>query len=1315
MQVWIPLVALFLYLVVALGVMLNGVAMALRSDIPSSAPLVLSPSLEVLQGVPFNAEGVQVGDRILSVNGVPVGSRAEWYRALRHALPDSPLSVQVLRNGETLSLSLPSPYFRMASSRQSFFAALLVAVVYWVAAAWMLWVRRGRTSGRWLAFFFLSVATACAGLVDWSTVQQFVPLWLLSLALAGGTAVGLTLYFPREDVVLYRAGWVTWVAFLPGLLAFGLALQGYLNSQPNQFTLGFRALIILLALAAIFAFGWMLFRRRRALTPVEREQLRHALLGGVVAFTPLVVYWIISLFRPVNAPSALVLLPLMIFPAVIGYTIQRYRLTQTEFVLSRALLYGGMAVLIAVGYALLVTGLSLIAGQLLNVYQPVLLGLIFFVLALVFVPLRNSLQHTVDAVFFRGQQVFQERLQTFSGELTRAVELKAILAVLRRYLEEALMPGHLHVFVYDALSDQYVATPGADGRLTSDLRFAPTSPLVQMLAARRGPVLYNDQESIPVAMQAERARIELLGATLFIPLPGRERLSGWVVLGERTTGEPYTPRELGYAEALCDQAALAIERAQVLANMENRVRQMNVLTRVAQGVNVTPGLDDILELIYAQTSQIITCDEFRIMLHDEQNDTYTYAFYLEQDERISAKENKPVPAGQALEQEVIRLQRAIRTDDYNREVQRRGVGEPRPGVFAYLAVPLNTGARTIGALSLFSKDPRLEYTAEQENLAQSIANQVAGAIVKARLLEETERRALQLTTLNEMTRQLTSTLELEPLLQNILRSAVDILSCDAGSLLLIDEATEELVFRVVVSPVANTLLNRRLPPGKGVVGQAVKSRQPIIVNDVSKYPEWFSQTDRQTGYFTHALLAIPLMVKDKVIGVIEVINKKDGSPFTRDDQDLLSAFAAQAAVAIENARLYTMTDQALAERVEELSIMQRIDRELNTSLDTTRAMRTTLEWAMRRSGAQAGLIGILQENGLRIMASQGYADELEPFQNAPLPLEQYNLDEALQEAVPMRRSLTEEDGARLLRSARSQILIPIRRETNTIGVILLESTSPEQASEEVMDFLSRLSDHASIAIFNAQLYQAVQNANLAKSEFVSFVAHELKNPMTSVKGYTELLAAGAVGPVNEAQANFLNTIRANIERMNTLVSDLNDLSKIEVGRLRLEFKAVSLAEVVEGVVRSTRRQIDEKKQTLEIAIPADLPPAWADRTRLEQVLVNLVSNAHKYTPQGGHILVAAERAKNVWNPEGVPEVIHVWVKDDGIGISEEDQKKIFQKFFRSEDPKTREVPGTGLGLNITKSLVEMQGGNIWFESEFRKGTTFHFTVPISQQ
>jgi signal transduction histidine kinase len=229
------------------------------------------------------------------------------------------------------------------------------------------------------------------------------------------------------------------------------------------------------------------------------------------------------------------------------------------------------------------------------------------------------------------------------------------------------------------------------------------------------------------------------------------------------------------------------------------------------------------------------------------------------------------------------------------------------------------------------------------------------------------------------------------------------------------------------------------------------------------------------------------------------------------------------------------------------------------------------------------------------------------------------------------------------------------------------------------------------------------------------VAHELKNPMTSIKGYTELLSAGAVGPINEMQTNFLTTIRSNVERMSTLVSDLNDNAKIEAGRLRLEYKAVDIHDVVDEVVRSTRRQIEDKKQELQLDVPDTMPPIWADRTRIGQILTNLVSNAHKYTPESGKIIFGAAVAANQWDPSGAAQVVHIWVKDNGIGISPEDQPKIFGKFFRSDDQKAREVPGSGLGLNITRSLVEMQGGKIWFESEYRKGTTFHFTIPVAEE
>jgi signal transduction histidine kinase len=609
-----------------------------------------------------------------------------------------------------------------------------------------------------------------------------------------------------------------------------------------------------------------------------------------------------------------------------------------------------------------------------------------------------------------------------------------------------------------------------------------------------------------------------------------------------------------------------------------------------------------------------------------------------------------------------------------------------------------------------TSDSGTVYSRGQLELLQAIADQTAGAIVKARLLQEAEQRARQLSTLNDVTRQLTSTLELEPLLQNILRSAVGILNCEAGTLFLVDEQTRELVFRVTAGPVAKDVLGQRLPAGSGIVGRAVATASAVIENNVKPSDDWSSDPEMQRGFQTRAVLTVPLLVHDSVMGVIEVINRKDGLPFVEEDLTLLTAFGGQAAVAMENSRLYTLTDQELADRVEELSVMQRIDRELNASLETGRAMRITLEWALRQSNAEAGLVGMVEGEKLNIVAHEGYGDLFTRSEAPSMPLNLPALQAAVETGLPQRMQIQAPGTGSLLRAARNQIVIPIRREASVIGLLILESSAGTQAD---LPFLSRLSDHAAIAISNAQLYAEVQRANIAKSDFVSLVAHELKNPMTSIKGYAELLSAGAVGTINEMQANFLNTIRSNTERMSTLVSDLNDNSKIEAGRLRLDFKAVELKEVVEEVVRSTKRQIDDRKQVIQVLLPG-LPKVWGDRTRIAQVLVNLVSNAHKYTPEGGVLVVAAEASDNRWDAEGAKQVVHMWVKDNGIGISPEDQVKVFQKFFRSEDQKAREAPGTGLGLNITKSLVEMQGGRIWFESQYREGTTFHFTIPVAE-
>jgi signal transduction histidine kinase len=367
------------------------------------------------------------------------------------------------------------------------------------------------------------------------------------------------------------------------------------------------------------------------------------------------------------------------------------------------------------------------------------------------------------------------------------------------------------------------------------------------------------------------------------------------------------------------------------------------------------------------------------------------------------------------------------------------------------------------------------------------------------------------------------------------------------------------------------------------------------------------------------------------------------------------------------------------------------------------------------TGADAALAGIVLEEGVEIVAHRGYGETIQRYIESPTPIGKGLIGRAITTGrVSLIKDVkSEADYVEIFPGAAAQLTIPMRREDQTVGVIAIESTNPECFSDENVEFLLRLADHAAISLANARLYAEVNAANLAKSEFVSFVSHELKTPMTSIKGYADWLRAGAVGPLNETQQQFLNIIQSNVERMTTIVSDLADVARIESGRLKLETKEMSFQTVIDEVVSSLQGQYDAKQQTLVMDVQPELPTVWGDHVRLVQALTNLMSNGYKYTPAGGTVTLRVHRTKNIWDAKGAAEVLHIAVQDTGYGISPADQKKIFTKFFRAEDRAIREAPGTGLGLNIFKQLIELSGGRAWFESELGKGSTFHFTVPVA--
>jgi signal transduction histidine kinase len=225
----------------------------------------------------------------------------------------------------------------------------------------------------------------------------------------------------------------------------------------------------------------------------------------------------------------------------------------------------------------------------------------------------------------------------------------------------------------------------------------------------------------------------------------------------------------------------------------------------------------------------------------------------------------------------------------------------------------------------------------------------------------------------------------------------------------------------------------------------------------------------------------------------------------------------------------------------------------------------------------------------------------------------------------------------------------------------------------------------------------------AKNEFVSVVAHELRTPMTSIKGYTDLILQGALGEVNDEQRHFLRIVKANVDRLSELIGDLLDTARIEAGRIRLEIEPIQVTSIVGEVCDSLAETIRERGLELTVEADPDVPTVQADRNRLIQILMNLLSNAYRYTPSGGSITVSVRLTD---------DAVLVAVADSGIGIAPEDQERIFERFHRVDNEIVNRQTGTGLGLTIARSLVELHGGRLWLESEFGVGSTFFFTLPI---
>ncbi len=1301
------------------------------------------------------AAGIKRGDRIIALDGESTGDGLDAYMRLNTLLAQHNIGDEVeltflrpISGGETpapgITCQAPLAGFSTCTARVllaefpdndiialfwvPFFAGVLTLGIGIVVLA----LRHKTASGRLVALVGALLAIFCMGLFDLNTTHRFTTAWIVATALLGGAVVSLSLVFPAPLPRVYRSSRLLWVPFG---IALTLALLGlWLHNTPasaNNVLLGVQLPPMTALVGAIVSTFIWTRQRRRSTTSLMRDQASMVLTGFLFAIVPGAI-WLLNLVTsallggdviPFNTS---VIAPFFALPALsMAYAASQARPVDADRWISMGITYTFLALGLIVGYFLLVLSITIFSGSLIEPGNPLFVALAVFVVAIAFLPVRTRLQKQIDRLYFRERINYQDQVEQFARSLSALRELPAISAEYRTTIEQTIAPSHFFIFLPGPQFEEYVAYGKV--RPDTDIRFAADSPLVELLRRQDGLIHLNANKPWPEDLIAERARLNVLKPRLIVGFRGSSRLSGFAILGAPLSGAgEYTFEEQRFVENLTNQMTIAVERAQVVDSLERRVRELGILSRVSQAVNFTGDYDQLLELIGTQTLKLIDGTHSYIALRDPAMNELYYAFVQENGERYEDKENNRWILSHDVVSEVARTSQPLRVASFTRAMSERGASIQREdrAIQAWMGVPLIAGSRTLGVLAVGTVETNRPFSDDQMRMLSDIGALAATSLDKARLFAETNMRARQLAALNDVSRVLVATelnFNVDKLLDLITSSATDILNAEAGSLLLTtDDGSGDLEFKVDIGSPESDLMGVRIPMGRGLVGEVAQSGKVIIVNDAASDPRWAGEL-ASDGFVTRSILAAPLITQNKTIGVLEILNRRVGV-FTQDDADLLTTFAGQAAVAIENARLFQMTDQQLSERLSELEMLERIDAEMNRSHSLDAVAEIALRWAVANTGASAGALGVVlsDKQFMRVVASVGYAEEDAPpdAEGNLWPLDKGIVSRSMRtrRAELVSDMLIDPLYTPSLRDARCQITLPMLTSGDVIAVMILESTEEAGLRLSDMPFLQRLAEHASIAIANAQLYEELARANQSKSEFVSFVAHELKNPLTSIKGYADVIMTGAVGALSDQQRHFVGTIRSNAERMNTLVSDLNDVTKLQTNNLRIEPDACSFADIVDETLRPLQKQIEDKGQLVHIDMAKDLPDVFADRNRMIQVLTNLVSNAYKYSPADGQITIGAEVSTSQRTPQGQVSkpMLHVRVQDQGIGMSEEDLAKLFTPYFRSENPAAREQPGTGLGLTITRGIVERHEGSIWVESTVGQGTTFHFTVPLAE-
>lgn len=750
-----------------------------------------------------------------------------------------------------------------------------------------------------------------------------------------------------------------------------------------------------------------------------------------------------------------------------------------------------------------------------------------------------------------------------------------------------------------------------------------------------------------------------------------------------------------FSQALLAETELSelsdVEKARLYEQTKRRLLESNALFEIGKGLTSVLQLDELLQLVVDSVMRIIP-DANKSVIHILDPAGEKLLAKASSEGKLAAGAERPLRVGEGIAGWAVRQREAIYVPNIDNDPRFVALS-PEAAYKSLLVVPLMVGDKVFGTLSLDSSEVNA-FTPDDERLLATLASQAAIAVENAQLYEEIRRFNLELEqriqertrelaeekermeALYAIARELSASLDIDKVLERALTTVSEAVGARQGSVLLLDRASNILIRRAVLGRDKPLLQDGEVTPfkpGVGLAGWVLEHVQPVILGDVTRDERWLPDRSEETE--VRSLIAVPLAVEGGDVYGVLIVSDSRVDYFTEAHLKLLLAAASQVATALNNATLYqyvseqaALLGQALRSQQEETSKSEAIVQSIadgvvvNDAHGVILLVNTAAEHILGRSAES--VLGQDVRTVFEVFSPAGREEALAGIES-------------------------------LMASAVSPDCKP-----ETVQTML--ETADRVVSAHLAPVVAKGDEFLGIVTVFRDITKEAE-ADRAKRKFITGISHELRTPMTSIKGYTDLLYKGLVGDVNEEQRKFLSTIKSNADRLTALINDLIDLAQLEEGPGKLDLKPVQMEEIIREAIDLWRRPIEEKGLTLEVDVAEGLPEVRGDRERIARVLTNLLSNAYQYTLPGGRI------ALSVSPGEGV---LRVDVTDTGIGIAPEDQDRVFDRFYRADHPVVQqESDGAGLGLALARMFVEMHGGRLWVDSELGRGSTFSFTLP----